>query len=216
MIWTVPNMLTIARVIAAPCVALAFIVLERPNAHWVAFGLFSGAAVTDWIDGWYARRYDAGSAFGKMLDPIADKAMVIIALFTLAALLGEFWWFILPATVILLREVLVSGLREYLGDIKLDVTKLAKWKTTAQMLAIGGLFLTLGARTWIAEVDVPQVGELAARKMKIARLGGGPLFYASLTMLWLAAALTLVTGWDYFQKGLRHIRDDAPPRREAT
>ena len=81
-----------------------------------------------------------------MLDPIADKAMVIVALATLAHIYGAFWWFTVPATVILMREVLVSGLREYLGSIKLDVTKLAKWKTTAQMFAIGGLFVTTGAR----------------------------------------------------------------------
>ena len=207
MIWTVPNILTIIRVIAAPCVALSFAIFERPLADWLAFFLFTGAAFTDFVDGWYARRYDAHSAFGKMLDPIADKAMVIIALFSLAVLYGVNWWFAVPATVILLREVLVSGLREYLGSIKLDVTKLAKWKTTAQMFAIGGLFLAAGWNTYFDIANVQPAGELAARKMKIARVGGGYVFYISMGLLWIAAALTLMTGWDYFRKGMRYIRE---------
>lgn len=208
MIWTVPNIMTMSRVLAAPCVALAFVVLERPLADWVAFAFFTFASLTDYVDGWYARKFNATSAFGKMLDPIADKAMVIVALFTLAHIHGTFWWFAVPATVILMREVLVSGLREYLGSIKLDVTKLAKWKTTAQMLAIGGLFLTTGAKTYISEVHLPAAGELLATKLKIARLGGGPLFYISMALLWIAALLTLITGWDYFRKGLRYIREE--------
>jgi len=207
MIWTVPNILTMARVLAAPCVALSFAVFERPFADWLAFFLFTGAAFTDFVDGWYARKYNQTSAFGKMLDPIADKAMVIIALFSLAVLYGVNWWFAIPATVILLREVLVSGLREYLGSIKLDVTNLAKWKTTAQMFAIGGLFLAAGANTYLDIVEVPAAGDLAARKMKIARVGGGPLFYASIGLLWIAGLLTLMTGWDYFSKGMRYIRE---------
>ena len=207
MIWTVPNILTILRVIAAPLVALSFAVFERPFADWFAFCLFTGAAFTDFIDGWYARKFNASSAFGKMLDPIADKAMVIIALFSLAVLYGVNWWFAIPATVILLREVLVSGLREYLGDIKLDVTKLAKWKTTAQMLAIGGLFLAAGWNTYFDIADVKSAGDLATRKMKIARVGGGSVFYLSMGLLWIAAALTLVTGWDYFRKGMRYVRE---------
>ena len=207
MIWTVPNILTMTRVVAAPCVALAFVVLERPLADWVAFAFFTYASLTDYVDGWYARKFNQTSAFGKMLDPIADKAMVIVALFTLAHIYGTFWWYAVPATVILMREVLVSGLREYLGSIKLDVTKLAKWKTTAQMLALAGLFLTTGAKTYISEVNLPALGELAATKHKIARLGGGPLFYISMGLLWIASLLTLVTGWDYFKKGLRYIRE---------
>lgn len=207
MIWTVPNILTIARVIAAPFVALVFAIFERPFADWCAFCLFTGAALTDFVDGWYARRYNASSAFGKMLDPIADKAMVIIALFSLAVLYGVNWWFAIPATVILLREVLVSGLREYLGNIKLDVTKLAKWKTTAQMFAIGGLFLAAGWNTYFDIASVRPAGDLAVHKMKIARVGGGYVFYISMGLLWIAAALTLITGWDYFRKGMRYIRE---------
>ena len=207
MIWTVPNILTIIRLIAAPCVALSFAIFERPLADWLAFALFTGAAFTDFVDGWYARRYNAGSAFGKMLDPIADKAMVIIALFSLAVLYGVNWWFAIPATVILLREVLVSGLREYLGSIKLDVTKLAKWKTTAQMFAIGGLFLAAGWNTYFEVAQVMSADELATRKMKIARVGGGYVFYISMSLLWIAALLTLITGWDYFRKGMRYIRE---------
>lgn len=207
MIWTVPNILTMMRVVAAPCVALSFAVFERPFADWLAFALFTGAALTDFVDGWYARRYNATSAFGKMLDPIADKAMVIIALFSLAVLYGVNWWFAVPATVILLREVLVSGLREYLGNIKLHTTRLAKWKTTAQMFAIAGLFMAAGWNTYFDVAEVKPAGDLAAHRMKIARVGGGSIFYISMGLLWIAAALTLITGWDYFRKGMRYIRE---------
>ena len=89
----------------------------------------------------------------------------------------------------------------------MDVTKLAKWKTTAQMLAIGGLFIAAGWNTYFEIADVRSAGDLATRKMKIARVGGGSVFYVSMSLLWIAAALTLVTGWDYFRKGMRHIRE---------
>ncbi|HEU0222921.1 MAG TPA: CDP-diacylglycerol--glycerol-3-phosphate 3-phosphatidyltransferase [Paracoccaceae bacterium] len=178
MSWTLPNALTVARVLAAPLVALAFLLFERPAADRLALALFLAAALTDFLDGWLARRLGQFSAFGQMLDPIADKAMVTIALGVLLAISGPDWRLVLPAVAIFLREVLVSGLREFLGDIKLPVTPLAKWKTASQMVAIGLLF---------AE---PAFGLPA---------GGG------LVLLWLAAILTIVTGADYLRKAMPHL-----------
>lgn len=179
--WSLPNVLTVARVVAAPMVLLVFLVFERPAADWVAFALFTGAAATDWLDGRIARRWGVVSPLGRMLDPIADKAIAAIALATLLGLHGLNIWLALPVAVILLRETLVSGLREFLkGADILSVTTLAKWKTTAQLVAISVLFLAgpLGPVVW----------------------------WAGVAALWVAAALTAVTGWDYFIKGVAHIR----------
>ena len=121
-----------------------FLYFTRPYADWFALILFLSAAITDWFDGYLARAWKQETKIGAMLDPIADKAMVVIALMILVGYSAEHWtpWLVLPATVILFREVFVSGLREYLGDVAgtLKVTKLAKWKTTAQMVAIAVLF----------------------------------------------------------------------------
>ena len=183
MIWTIPNLLTGFRVLAAPFVALVFALFEGPLAGWIAFVLFVLAALTDFVDGWAARRWGQVSEVGKMLDPIADKAMVTIALAALMGLIGLNFWYVVPASAILLREVLVSGLREYLGDVKLPVTNLAKWKTTAQMVAIGCLLLF-------------QPDE--------AGLSAGTIL--GLALLWVAAILTVMTGWDYFSKGIVVLR----------
>jgi Phosphatidylglycerophosphate synthase len=113
--WTLPNTLTVFRMIAAPCVALVFVAAPRPVADWVALILFVVASLTDYVDGYLARRWRQISAFGTMLDPIADKAVVVIAIATLYGLFGLNLWIVVPATVILLREVFVSGLREFLG-----------------------------------------------------------------------------------------------------
>ncbi|TVQ56564.1 MAG: CDP-diacylglycerol--glycerol-3-phosphate 3-phosphatidyltransferase [Rhodobacteraceae bacterium] len=186
--WTLPNVLTASRVVAAPCVALAFSAFDRPTADWVALLLFVGAAVTDWIDGWIARRHGSESAFGRMLDPIADKAMAAIALAVLMALYGLGPMLTIPVATILLRETLVAGLREFLGGASLKVTRLAKWKTTAQLSAIAVL---LAAAPATAALGV----------------GAGAAVYAlGLALLWLAAALTAVTGWDYFSKGMALLR----------
>ncbi len=219
--WTVPNILTLGRVLAAPCVALAFVVFERPLADWVAFWLFVVAGLTDFLDGWLARRLGQESEIGKMLDPIADKAMVIIALMVLflrdaavppVAVAGALWqaqtpaasWLVLPAVVIALRETLVSGLREYLGDVKLRVTRLAKWKTTVQMVAIA---LLLGVEP-LREVLSPGALRMAdADAVWQASVQAGYAHAAGVALLWLAALLTAITGWDYFRKGLAYIRE---------
>jgi len=142
--WTIPNILTTLRLLAAPGVAIMFLYFARPLADWLALLLFLGAALTDWFDGYLARLWKQETKLGAMLDPIADKAMVVVALMVIVGYSEDNWipWLVLPATIILFREVFVSGLREYLGDTAgtLKVTKLAKWKTTVQMLAIAVLF----------------------------------------------------------------------------
>ena len=227
MTWTIPNILTVGRIIAAPCVALVFLVFDRPLADWLAFGLFVAAAVTDFFDGWLARRLNQTSEIGKMLDPIADKAMVLIALLALflpamitgpvnlpydptadhrlmTAMIG------VPAIVIICREVLVSGLREFLGDVKLPVTNLAKLKTTAQMIAIGALLL-VNALKWEA-IPTPANAFDSVRTVLRGDAAGGTdpvaiLEPVGISLLWLAAVLTVITGWDYFRKGMAYIRD---------
>jgi cardiolipin synthase len=185
MTWNIPNILTVFRLLCAPGVALVFLILPRPLADWAALILFVLASTTDFLDGYLARKWDQMSKFGTMLDPIADKAMVVTALAVLTMLHGINALVVIPAAFILLRETFVSGLREFLGDTAgtLKVTKLAKWKTTAQMVAIAALF-GYGA------LDVP------------------PLFTLGILILWVAAVLTLLTGWDYLSKALPYLRDD--------
>ncbi|MEM7056277.1 MAG: CDP-diacylglycerol--glycerol-3-phosphate 3-phosphatidyltransferase [Pseudomonadota bacterium] len=216
MIWTIPNILTIARILAAPCIALVFLVFDRPLADWLALGLFIGAALTDFLDGWLARKLGQISAIGKMLDPIADKAMVVIALALILVLHSKSLGgagttshpfpsaiFTVPVVIILLREVLVSGLREYLGQVKLDVTGLAKWKTTAQMVAIALLLAV-----WpLFESDLRNIGlDGEHARGHLARIPN-IIFLVGVITLWIAALLTLITGWDYFRKGLAYIRE---------
>jgi CDP-diacylglycerol--glycerol-3-phosphate 3-phosphatidyltransferase len=139
--WTIPNILTTARLISAPALAIVYAVLPHPYSDMVALVLFVVAASTDWLDGYLARRWGQVSRYGAMLDPIADKAMVIIAVAALGGLFEMDPLVLLPAAVILFREVFVSGLREFLGDTAgtLAVTKLAKWKTAVQMTAVAVL-----------------------------------------------------------------------------
>ncbi|WP_370231208.1 CDP-diacylglycerol--glycerol-3-phosphate 3-phosphatidyltransferase, partial [Salipiger bermudensis] len=141
MLWTLPNTLTALRLLAAPGVAVMFLYFSRPLADWFALLLFISAAVTDWFDGYIARTWSLESKLGAMLDPIADKAMVIIALLVITGFSGMNPWILLPATLILFREVFVSGMREFLGEVAgtLKVTRLAKWKTASQMVAIAVL-----------------------------------------------------------------------------
>ena len=199
--WTIPNLLSVIRVLAAPCVALAFVVLERPEADRIAVLIFIGAALTDYLDGLLARILGQESAFGRMLDPIADKAMVTIALAMIISLYDMSWPVVVPAVLIMLREVLISGLREFLGEVKLPVTPMAKWKTTLQMLAIC-LLLLRGAATPGEQAE--PVNLLIANFLSYSAIGTGAL---GMILLWVAMWLTLVTGWDYFRKGLPYIRE---------
>ena len=187
---SLPNLLTLSRILVIPVVIGTFY-LSGDSARWFCCALFSAAGITDWLDGHVARRWEQQSEIGRFLDPIADKLLVSATLFMLTATGRLSSHAILPALVILCREILVSGLREYLAGLRVGVpvSRLAKWKTFIQMMAIG--WLIVGDSGWTA-LRVVAVGE---------------------TLLWLAALLTLVTGYDYLRAGLAHI---AAPRAPAA
>jgi len=175
-----PNLLTLSRIVAIPLVVACFW-LDRGWAQWFSAGLFALACITDWFDGYFARRYHQISRFGRFLDPIADKLLVAAALVMLVknGTLADIN--VLAALIILAREILVSGLREFLAELNVSVpvSQLAKWKTGAQMSAI--TFLLLG------DAAPPVIGQVG------------------LALIWVAAVLTLVTGYDYLRTGLRHM-----------
>ena len=162
---------------------VAVFYLESHFGNWLAWGLFSLAAITDFFDGYIARITGQQSAFGSFLDPVADKLLIASALLMMVAFGHISGLSILPAVVILCREILVSGLREYLAGIRISVpvSQFAKWKTTIQMFAIGFLM----------------VGEAGPENFPTVLIGDAGL--------WIAAALTLMTGYDYMRAGLRHI-----------
>ena len=218
--WTIPNTLTFLRLLAAPGVPVMFLYFHRPWADWFALTLFVSAAITDYFDGYLARLWKQESKFGAMLDPIADKAMVVIALLIITGYSGMNPWLILPATVILFREVFVGGLREYLGHKAglLKVTRLAKWKTSAQMVAIAVLFLGTGlehlegiARQGLTTDEYATlVAQGLADPIRSCGTRGCSSYatWAGLGLIWIAAALTLSTGWDYFTKSLPFLKED--------
>jgi cardiolipin synthase len=193
-----PNALTILRIVLVPIFALAF-VMPGDVARLTAFAVFVIAGVSDWLDGFAARKLNAGSDFGRMLDPIADKVLVAVALMMLVAE-GTFTQMkpngmisllrLVPALIILAREILVSGLREFLAGtrVSVPVTAIAKFKTAVQMLAIGAMILTPLADTYLPGIP--------------------SLTYAALAyiLLYVAAALTVYTGVVYFRNGMVHIR----------
>jgi len=187
----VPNLLTYARIAAVPAVVACLYWQDILHGglwlRWVALVVFVAAGVTDVLDGYFARKWGEQSIFGRMLDPIADKLLVASCLLMLAGDGTIRGWSLLAAIVILCREILVSGLREYLAELRVGVpvTQLARWKTTLQLVAVG--FLVAGrAGDAIAPVVTP----------------------IGLTLLWLSALLTLYTGWDYFHAGVRHLIKD--------
>ena len=188
MVTSLPNLLTLSRVVVIPLVVGCFFI-DGDGARWAAWALFSAAAITDWFDGYVARTRNLVSTFGRFLDPIADKLLVVAVLFMLAAFRRVSEVSFLPALVIVLREILVSGLREFLAEVRvgMPVSRLAKWKTGIQMVAIPVL-LVGDAFTLIPTRMIGEVG------------------------LWIAAILTLITGWDYLQSGLRHIRANPIPK----
>lgn len=220
--WNIPNILTVLRLLAAPGLAVMFLYFARPWADWFALVLFLVAAITDFFDGYLARLWKQESRVGAMMDPIADKAMVVIALLVITGYSGMDPWLILPATAIIFREVFVSGLREYLGNTSrlLAVTKLAKWKTTVQMVAISVLFAAMGLeyireqaaarnRDLIAEMQAAGI-DRDFNLLTVANLGGETVWQIGLALTWLAAALTLWTGWDYLRKAMPHLKDYRP------
>jgi CDP-diacylglycerol---glycerol-3-phosphate 3-phosphatidyltransferase len=219
MTWNLPTLLTVLRLIAAPIMPLAFMLLPRPYADWFAMVLFIAASATDWIDGYLARAWGQVTRLGAMLDPIADKAMVAVALLVLAAFSSLTLWLLVPAALILFREVFVSGLREYLGDTAgtLAVTKLAKWKTMVQMVAITVLFShgifehLFGMSVWGMDNDIVsdildgRVSDELGLKWKLAGMQWAG--WSGIVLIWLAAALTVVTGYDYFRKAWPHLKE---------
>ena len=196
---SLPNILTYARIAAIPVVVgcvYAQSIMDGPLwLRWVAVAVFIAAGVTDFLDGYYARIWGQQSAFGRMLDPIADKLLVASCLLMLAADGIIHGWTLWAAIVILCREILVSGLREYLAALRVSVpvTKLAKWKTTIQLIAIG--FLLAGdAGDQMVGAAVPQLGPV------VTQLG--------LLLLWISAIFTIYTGWDYFRAGIHHLIEE--------
>jgi len=191
--FALPNLLTYARIAAVPavvaCMYMAEILGWGSWLRWVALAIFIAAGVTDILDGYFARIWGQQSSLGRMLDPIADKLLVSSCLLMLAAAETIHGWSLIAAVIILCREILVSGLREYLAELRVSVpvTRLAKWKTTLQLIAIG--FLIAGDA---GDAIVPIVT------------------WTGIMLLWLSALLTIYTGWDYLQAGLHHLtREDA-------
>lgn len=184
---SLPNILTYGRIVAVPLLVACFY-FPGETFRLIALGLFVAAAVTDFFDGYLARAWHQQSALGRMLDPIADKLLVAACLMMMAADGTIRGWSMVAAIIILAREILVSGLREFLAELRVSVpvTKLAKWKTTVQLVAIGVL---LGA---------PAIEPV---------LPG--LTMAGITCLWIAALLTLYTGFDYFRAGISHLLKEA-------
>jgi cardiolipin synthase len=185
-LWNLPNILTYGRLAAVPLVA-GLLLWGGDAARWTALGLFIAAAISDFFDGYLARKWQLQSSLGRMLDPIADKVLVAVVLLVLTTdgiLAGGHIW---AAIIILAREVLVSGLREFLAELRVSVpvTKIAKWKTTVQLLAVG--FLIAGPAGDKVFGYVTQIG---------------------IAGLWIAAALTLYTGYDYFRAGLHHVMEE--------
>ena len=191
-----PNLLTFSRIAAIPLLVL-LVALRHPATDLAACILFSAAAITDYYDGKLARSRRQQSNLGRMLDPIADKLLVGAALMMMVGVNRLSAVSLYPAIVIMLREILVSGLREYLAGIRigLPVTPLAKWKTGFQMGALGTLL----------------AGDPTAR---LLHLGFLPVSLIGEVMLWIAAGLTLWTGWDYLTAGWRHATLPRSPLRK--
>ncbi|HEV7260627.1 MAG TPA: CDP-diacylglycerol--glycerol-3-phosphate 3-phosphatidyltransferase [Bosea sp. (in: a-proteobacteria)] len=185
--WSLPNLLTYGRILAIPALVAILFWPRDDWMRWLALGIYTLAAVTDYLDGYIARAWSQQSAIGRMLDPIADKLLVCALLLMLVADGTIHGWTLWAAIVILCREILVSGLREFLADLKVSVpvSKVAKWKTTAQLLALG--FLVAG----------PAGDKVLPYNTQIG-----------IGMLWVAAALTMYTGWDYFNAGIRHLVEE--------
>src|SRR5262245_55373518 len=196
MLINLPNVLTLSRIAVIPVLVGLFYV-EGDAVRWVACVLFSAAGITDFFDGYLARSRSQVSDFGRFLGPIADKLLVSAVILMLVAFGRISGLVILPALVILCREILVSGLREFLAglNVGMPVSRLSKWKTMLQMLALGFLI----------------VGDAGPNAVPVTLIGE--------TGLWIAAFLTIVTGYDYLQTGLRHMaggRSEPATEREAA
>lgn len=189
MLTSIPNLLTASRIVLIPLIVVMFWV-DGTVARWVTLAFFIIAGVTDYLDGVAARSMGETSKLGKFMDPVADKLLVASILMMLVAFDRISDWVILPALVILCREILVSGLREFLAEIKvgLPVSRLAKWKTGVQMTALGFLIVSEVGPVWYFDfLTTVFIGE---------------------ALLWIAALLTIITGYDYLRAGLKHMSVD--------
>jgi cardiolipin synthase len=202
MLYTLPNLLTLSRILAVPAMTIAYW-LPSPWNDYVGFGMFALAGVTDWADGYAARRFGQQSELGRFLDPVADKLLVAAAILMLVAANRIEGITLVAAVIIMCREILVAGLREFLAElrVKVPVSRLAKWKTTVQILALGFLLAGEVSPRWL---DSHQIGVVG---------------------LWIAAIVTLYTGYDYMVTGLKHMTSDtrttandseAPAQRRAS
>lgn len=189
-----PNMLTMSRIVASVVVCV-LLMMGTAWGSWLALAAFIAACITDFFDGYLARAWRQQSSFGRFLDPIADKLLVASILLVLVGIDRLAAINILPAGIILWREILVSGLREHLAELNVGVpvTRLAKWKTTLQMIALG--FLVLGEHG-------PEFGPLTTTDI-------------GLIGVWVAAILTLITGYDYLRAGLSHMDSEASPMQQS-
>jgi len=187
MIFSIPNVLTMSRIVVIPAI-IALLFFDGDAVRWTAFGLYSLACVTDFFDGYAARQMGQVSKLGRFLDPVADKLLIASIILMLAARGDLTGIDVLPGLVILIREITVSGLREFLAELRVGVpvSGLAKWKTSIQMLALGFLV----------------VGEASPDSIPSELIG--------LVLIWIAAILTLITGFDYLRAGLRHMVQDSP------
>ena len=186
---SLPNLLTYGRILAIPLIVGLLFWPGDPAMRWYALGIYALAGITDYLDGYLARAYAQQSSLGRMLDPIADKLLIAACLLMLVADGSIRSWSIWAAIVILSREILVSGLREFLAEVKVSVpvSKLAKWKTTAQIVCVG--FLIAGAS-----------GDALLPKGWTGVIG--------IVLLWVAAILTIITGYDYMKASIRHLMED--------
>ncbi|MDD4616655.1 MAG: CDP-diacylglycerol--glycerol-3-phosphate 3-phosphatidyltransferase [Alphaproteobacteria bacterium] len=180
---SVANKLTVSRITFIPII-LGLIIVPNIWAAWIGLAFFISAGITDWLDGYLARRENEVTRLGQFLDPIADKLLVAAVILVLVSTKQISGWSILPAIVILMREVAVSGLREFLADLRISVpvSRLAKWKTTIQMVALG--FLIIGDRYAPSFIPATFIGDLG---------------------IWVASGLTVITAWDYWRASLKHF-----------
>ncbi len=185
MLTSLPNLLTLSRILAIPLI-IALLFFDGVEYRWAAFGLYVLASLTDFFDGYAARAMGKISKLGRFMDPIADKLLVASIIFMVVAIGQVSGVHVIACLIIVLREITVSGLREFLAEIQVSVpvSNLAKWKTAIQLIALG--FLILGDAT-IAYFDAALIGQV---------------------LIWVAAVLTLVTGFDYLIVGLRHMTEE--------
>ena len=208
--WTIPNILTALRLVAAPAVVIATLAFHDPISYWTSLIIFAIAGLTDFVDGYLARLWKQETTFGKMMDPIADKTIVIM---TLIVLLLPFQFnplIMIPTLVIIFREILVSGLREFLGNKSnlLSVTRLAKWKTSFQIIAICSLYIALLLNFYQMSSNGNVTGiQLSMILEKTPRNHSSILLIASICLLWIATILTFLSGYEYLLKAIKFISE---------